>query len=62
MLAALCGCTAAEGEYYYETEHVGQDLESNETDADVISSYYALQTAVRNMIRAGRESDSIRIS
>lgn len=62
ILAALCGCSAAEGEYYYESEHVGQDLDTGESDADVIGSYYALQTAVRNMIRAGRESDSIRIS
>ncbi len=62
ILAALCGCSATEGEYYYEAAHVGQNLEAGESDADVIGSYYALQTAVRNMIRAGRESDSIRIS
>lgn len=62
ILVALCGCSAGKGEYYYEAEHVGQDPEAGEADVDAISSYYALQTAVRNMIRAGRESDSIRIS
>lgn len=61
-LLALSGCSASTGEYYVEKEHVTQLEESSETAANAISNYYMLQTALQNMIRSGRESDSIRIS
>ena len=61
VLLALSGCSASAGEYYREREHVGQTVESSEADANTVSNYYTLQTAVQNMIRAGRESDNIRI-
>lgn len=61
-LLVLGGCGASSGEYYVEKEHAAQLEESGETAANAISNYYMLQTALQNMIRSGRESDSIRIS
>lgn len=69
-VAALClallllgGCGGlSNGEYYREREHAGHTEEAGTLGANAIGNYYTLQTALQNMIRSARESDSIRVS
>lgn len=57
------GCSGvSSGEYYSEKDHIAQPIENDETSANSIGNYYTLQTALQNMIRSARESDSIRVS
>ncbi len=59
----LGGCSGlSSGEYYREKDHIAQPAENDETSSNSIGNYYTLQTALQNMIRSARESDSIRVS